>query len=132
LPAGALALLPTALLARVTRASVLEVFRQDYVRTAHAKGLREVAVASRHVLKNALIPVITVAGPIAADLVTGSFVVESIFGIPGVGRTFVQGVSARDYALILGSTLFYTVTIVIANLIVDILYAVVDPRVRYG
>lgn len=132
LPACALALLPTALLARVTRASVLEVFRQDYVRTARAKGLNEVAVASRHVLKNALIPVITIAGPIAADLVTGSFVVESIFGIPGIGRTFVQGVSARDYALILGSTLFYTVAIVIANLVVDVLYAVVDPRVRYG
>ena len=132
LPVCALALLPAALLARVTRASVLEVFRQDYVRTARAKGLGEVAIANRHVLKNALIPIITVAGPVAADLVTGSFIVESIFGIPGVGRTFVQGVSARDYALILGSTLFYTVTIVFANLVVDVLYAVVDPRVRYG
>ena len=132
MPAIALALMPAALLARVTRASVLEVIRQDYVRTARAKGLAELPVMGRHVLKNALIPIFTVAGPLTADLVTGSFIVESIFGIPGIGRTFVQGVSARDYALVLGTTLFYTGIIVVANLVVDLLYAIVDPRVRYG
>jgi ABC-type dipeptide/oligopeptide/nickel transport system permease component len=132
MPALALAFTPAALLARITRASVLEVIRQDFVRTAHAKGLAQVPVVTRHVMKNALIPVITVTGPITADLITGSFIVESIFGIPGVGRIFVQAVGARDYALILGSVLFYTLIIAVANLIVDVLYAVVDPRIRYG
>jgi oligopeptide transport system permease protein len=132
LPALALALAPAALLTRVTRASVLEVIHQDYVRTAHAKGLRERLVVTRHVLKNALIPIMTVAGPLAADLVTGSFIVESIFGIPGIGRNFVQAVGARDYPLIMGSVLVYAVVIAFANLIVDVLYAVADPRVRYG
>lgn len=132
MPALALAFTPAALLARITRSSVLEVVRQDYIRTARAKGLRELLIVVRHIMKNALIPVITLTGPITADLITGSFVVESIFGIPGIGRNFVQGVGARDYSLILGSVLFYTLIIVIANLVVDILYAVVDPRIRYG
>jgi oligopeptide transport system permease protein len=132
LPALALAFAPAALLTRVTRASVLEVVRQDFVRTARAKGMAEIFVVGRHVLKNGLIPVITLAGPIAAELVTGSFIVESIFSIPGLGRNFVQAVSARDYALILGSVLFYTAAIAVANLIVDVLYAVVDPRIRYA
>src|SRR5205823_1683931 len=128
LPALALAFAPAALLTRVTRASVLEVVHQDYVRTAFAKGLAEPPIVTRHVLKNALIPVVTLAGPIAADLVTGSFIVESIFGIPGIGRLFVQAVGARDYALILGSVLFYSLVIALANLVVDVLYAVLDPR----
>jgi oligopeptide transport system permease protein len=132
LPALALAFAPAALIARVTRASVLEVTRQEFVRTARAKGLADLVVVGRHVLKNAMIPVITLAGPIAAELITGSFIVESIFGIPGLGRTFVQAVGARDYALILGMTLFYTVLIALANLLVDILYGVVDPRIRYA
>jgi oligopeptide transport system permease protein len=132
MPAVALALAPAALITRVTRASVLEVAHQDYVRTAWAKGLGERLVVGRHVLRNALIPVITVAGPIAADLAAGSFIVESIFGIPGIGRNFVQAVGSRDYALILGSVLFYALAIAIANLVVDVLYCVVDPRIRYG
>ncbi|MEA2639805.1 MAG: oligopeptide transport system permease protein [Chloroflexota bacterium] len=132
MPALALAFTPAALLARITRASVLEIIRQDFVRTAWAKGLSESGVVWQHVLKNALIPVITLAGPIAADLITGSFIVESIFGIPGIGRNLVQAIFARDYALVLGAVLFYTLIIAIANLLVDVLYAVVDPRIRYG
>jgi len=132
MPALALALAPAALLARITRASVLDIIHQDYVRTAWAKGLSEARVMTQHVMKNALIPVITLSGPLAADLITGSFIVESIFGVPGVGRTLVQAIGARDYALILGMVLFYTLLIAIANLIVDVLYSVLDPRVRYG
>jgi len=132
LPSVALALAPAALLTRVTRASVLEIIHQDYVRTAHAKGLGEPVIVVRHVLKNALIPILTVAGPVVADLIAGSFIVESIFGIPGIGRNFVQAVGSRDYPLIMGSVLVYAVAIAFANLIVDMLYAVVDPRIRYG
>lgn len=131
MPAMALAFTPAALLARITRSSVLDVVRQDYVRTARVKGLQEPLVVTRHVLKNAAIPVITLTGPIAADLITGSFIVESIFGIPGIGRNFVQAVGARDYALILGSVLVYALAVAIANLVVDALYALVDPRIRY-
>jgi oligopeptide transport system permease protein len=131
MPALALAFAPAALLTRVTRASVLEVIHQDYVRTARAKGLAETLITGRHVLKNALIPVLTLAGPIAAELITGSFIVESIFGIPGIGRSFVQAVTARDYALILGAVLLYTLVVALANLVVDVLYVVVDPRIRY-
>lgn len=130
LPVLALAFLPTAYLSRITRASVLEVLQQDYVRTARAKGLRERVIVLRHIIKNSLIPVLTLIGPIAANLVTGSFIIEFLFSIPGIGRTFVQSVSARDYGLIMGITLFYAFVIAIANLIVDILYGVVDPRVR--
>lgn len=131
LPALTLGAFPAAYIARITRSSMLDAIRQDYVRTARAKGLLERTVISRHVLRNALIPVLTVAGPIAANLVTGSFVVETLYAIPGVGRLFVQSVLARDYGLIMGATLFYAVIISLANLIVDILYTVVDPRVRY-
>ena len=130
MPVIALAFLPTAYVARITRASMLEVMRQDYVRTARAKGLRPRVVVLRHVVKNALIPVLTLLGPIAANLVTGSFVIEYLFSIPGIGRAFVQSVSARDYGLIMGVTLFYAFVIAMANLIVDLLYAVVDPRIR--
>jgi oligopeptide transport system permease protein len=132
LPIVALALLPTAYVSRITRASMLDVVRQDYVRTARSKGLRERAVVLRHVVRNALIPVITLLGPIAANLVTGSFVIEYLFSIPGIGRTFVQSVAARDYGLIMGITLFYAFVIALANLAVDLIYGLVDPRVRYG
>lgn len=132
LPALTLAALPTAFIARVTRSSMLDVIHQDYVRTARSKGLAERAVVLRHMLRNALIPVLTVAGPIAANLVTGSFIVENLFAVPGVGRLFVVAVSARDYGLIMGATLFFAVAISVANLIVDILYAAVDPRIRYS
>jgi len=132
LPVVSLSFLPTAYIARVTRASMLEVLRQDYIRTAHAKGLAEQVVIIRHAIKNAMIPVLTLMGPIAAALVTGSFIVENIYSIPGVGRAFVEAVLRRDYAMIMGSTLFYAAIVAVANLVVDLLYAVVDPRVRYG
>ncbi|OGO49691.1 MAG: peptide ABC transporter permease [Chloroflexi bacterium RBG_16_68_14] len=131
MPVAALSALPAAYIARVTRASMLDVLQQEYVRTARAKGLRERAVVLRHMLRNALIPVLTVIGPVGAMLVTGSFVVEHLFAIPGIGRTFVNSISARDYGVIMGTTLFYTFVVAVANLVVDALYAVVDPRIRY-
>jgi oligopeptide transport system permease protein len=132
LPVISLAALPAAYLARITRASMLEVMGQDYVRTSRAKGLKERTVVTRHIIKNGLIPVLTLIGPIAAALITGSFITESIYSIPGIGRSFVVSVFDRDYGLIMGTTLFYAFVVVIANLIVDILYAVVDPRIKYG
>ena len=132
MPVIALSLLPAAYIARVTRASMLEVLRQDYIRTARSKGLRERAIVFRHVVRNGLIPVLTVIGPVAATLVTGSFIVESLFAIPGIGRAFVTSIGARDYGVIMGTTLFYTTIVVMANLIVDILYVFVDPRIRYS
>jgi oligopeptide transport system permease protein len=132
MPVIALSALPAAYLARVTRASMLDALGQDYVRTARAKGLRERTVVLRHTLRNALIPVLTVTGPLAAMLVTGSFLVEQLFAVPGIGRTFVISVSGRDYGVIMGITLFYTFLVAAANLAVDLLYAAVDPRIRYG
>jgi oligopeptide transport system permease protein len=131
MPCVSLAALPAAYIARITRASILDVARQDYIRTARAKGMMERVVMIRHILRNALIPVLTVTGPELAYLVTGSFIIENLFSIPGVGRLFVQGVFQRDYGLIMGSILFYTFVIAVMNLIVDILYAAVDPRIRY-
>ncbi|MBI2859758.1 MAG: ABC transporter permease [Chloroflexi bacterium] len=132
LPSLALAALPAAYISRVTRASLLDVLRQDYARTARAKGLSESVIMVRHLLPNALIPVLTITGPELAALVTGSFIIEHLFRIPGVGGLFVNGVLARDYGLIMGSVLFYATAIAVLNLVVDILYAAVDPRVRYG
>lgn len=132
LPVVALSLLPSAYIARITRASMLEVLEQDYIRTAKAKGLEYRVVILRHAIKNSMIPVLTVLGPIFAALVTGSFIIESIFSIPGIGRSFVAAVGNRDYAMIMGTTLFYATIVAVMNLLVDILYAVVDPRIRYG
>jgi oligopeptide transport system permease protein len=131
LPVLTLGLNQAALLTRITRASVLDVSRQDFMRTARAKGLREFVLVRRHLLKNAMIPVVTVLGPILAFLIVGSLVVENIFSVPGVGRLLVQGISQRDYSLIMGSTLLYAVVIALLNLIVDILYAFIDPRISY-
>jgi oligopeptide transport system permease protein len=131
LPVLALSLLPTAYIARITRASMLDVLDEDYVRTARAKGLRAEAVVVRHMLRNALIPVLTVSGPIAATLVTGSFVIEEVFSIPGVGSEFIASMRGRDYGMIMGITLFYTFVVISANLLVDLLYAFVDPRIKY-
>jgi oligopeptide transport system permease protein len=131
LPVICLAALPAAQSARITRASTLEVMRLDYVRTARSKGLKKYVINTRHIFRNSLIPVVTVAGPELANLVTGSFIIENLFAIPGIGRLFVQGVFARDYSLIMGGILFYAFTIAILNLIVDILYASIDPRIRY-
>jgi len=130
LPVITLAALPAAYLARVTRASLLEVLRQDYMRTARAKGLPETTVLVRHALRNAAIPILSVLGPLTAGLVTGSFIVEYLFSVPGSGRLLVESISARDYNLIMGATLFYAAVIVLANLAVDLAYAIADPRVH--
>ena len=132
LPALTLAALPAAYIAQLTRSSVLEVADLDYVRTARAKGLSELRVQLRHVLRNALLAVVTYFGPLMATLLTGSFVVEKIFAVPGIGRFFVTAVTNRDYPLVLGVTLLYAVLVVVANLLVDLLYAVLDPRIRMG
>jgi oligopeptide transport system permease protein len=131
MPAFALAAMSAAYIARITRASMLEVMHQDYIRTARAKGLSERVILFRHALRNALIPVTTVAGPELAFLVSGSFIIENLFSIPGIGRLFVQGIFARDYGLVMGAILFYALAVALVNLIVDTLYAVVDPRIRY-
>jgi oligopeptide transport system permease protein len=131
MPAFALATLPAAFIARITRASTLEVMRQDYIRTVRAMGIKERIILVRHTLHNALIPVVTVAGPELAFLISGSFIIENLFSIPGIGRMFVLGVAARDYGLIMGSVLFYAFAIAFINLVVDIFYGVIDPRIRY-
>ncbi|MDQ7030346.1 MAG: ABC transporter permease [Ardenticatenia bacterium] len=121
----------SASIARLTRASLLQVIREDYIRTARAKGLRERSIILGHALKNALIPVVTILGPLFAAVVTGSFITEQIFGINGLGRHFVQSVTNRDYPVIMGTALLYAVLLIIANLVVDVLYAWLDPRIRY-
>jgi oligopeptide transport system permease protein len=130
LPMIGLGMLPAAFIARIARASMLDILRQDYIRTARAKGVTEFVVVVRHAVKNAMIPVLTVLGPIFANLITGSFIVENAFSIPGLGRTFVQSVLIRDYGVIMGVTLFYAAVIASMNLIVDLLYAYADPRIR--
>jgi len=130
MPAIALAALPMAFIARMTRASVLEELDKDYVRTARAKGLPALTVQYRHILRNASIPVLTVLGPELAALLTGSFIIETVFSVPGIGRLFVQGVFQRDYGLIMGVVLFYAFVVAVLNLAVDLLYGIVDPRIR--
>lgn len=130
MPVITLGALPTAYIARLTRSSTLETLRQDFVRTAWAKGLKGRLVVTRHVLKNSLIPVVTALGPTFAFLITGSFIVETLFQIPGIGRSFVTSIAARDYTMILGTTLLYAFLIALVNLVVDILYVFIDPRVR--
>ena len=131
LPAVTLSLAPLALLARYTRAAMLEVVRMDYIRTARAKGLVEQAVVFRHALKNALIPVVTVAGVLVAEVLVGSFYVEFVFNWPGIGRYFVTSVTNRDYPVLMGTTLMFAGVVAIMNLLVDIAYAYLDPRIRY-
>jgi oligopeptide transport system permease protein len=130
LPTIALGLPSAALMARLTRTSMLEVIRQDYIRTAKAKGLRNSVVIARHMVKNAMIPVWTVLGPLAAALITGSFIVERLFGIPGIGRFFVESIGSRDYSMIMGTTLVYTLFNVMAILIIDLTYGFFDPRIK--
>ncbi|MGA2080489.1 MAG: ABC transporter permease [Holophaga sp.] len=130
LPVIGLAVAPISYITRLMRSSMLEVMRQDYIRTARAKGLSELGVVARHALKNAIIPVVTYLGPLVAALVTGSFVIERIFSIPGIGREYVASIGARDYAVILGMTVFLGALVVALNIVVDILYAVIDPRVK--
>jgi ABC-type dipeptide/oligopeptide/nickel transport system permease component len=132
LPTVALAGFPIAQIARYTRASMLDVTRKDYVRTAHSKGLRERSVVSIHMIRNALIPVVTILGPIFAFLITGSFIIETIFSVPGIGRYFVLSIAQRDYGVIMAMTMLFAVTIAVMNLVVDVLYAYIDPRIRYS
>lgn len=131
IPAIALALGPAAILARYTRSSLLDVLRQDYVRTARAKGLRDRVVIVRHALRNALIPVATVMGISFANVITGSFFVEVVCGVPGLGSYFVKSVTGRDYPVMLGTTLLFAAIITVMNMLVDILYGVLDPRIAY-
>ncbi len=131
LPSLTLAAGSTAYIARLVRSSMIEASRELYVRTAMAKGLSRIKILYKHILRNALIPVTTVLGPIFAYLITGSFVVEHIFAIPGMGRFFVFAVSNRDYSVVLAITIVYTIILVLANLIVDVLYTRLDPRISY-
>jgi ABC-type dipeptide/oligopeptide/nickel transport system permease component len=131
LPVATLALAPTAALARYTRNAIMEVIRMDYVRTARAKGLREKAVFFRHILANAMIPITTVAGLYMAFVVTGSFFVETILRVPGIGRYFVKSVQARDYPVIMGTALLLSFLVTLMNLVVDLVYGFLDPRIHY-
>ena len=130
MPMLTLAIYPTSYLTRLTRASILEVMNQDYLRTERAKGMSEFVVVFIHALKNSLIPVITYLGPLTASILTGGFVAESVFSVPGLGRYFVSSISSRDYTMIMGVTIFYSALIVFMNLICDNLYKIVDPRLQ--
>lgn len=130
LPALTLAASPSAYLARLTRASVLEIVEKDWVRTARCKGLSYNITVIKHILRNALIPVVTVLGPLCAILITGSFIVEYMYAIPGMGRFFVTAVMNRDYDLIVGTTIVFALLLIIANMLVDIAYGILDPRLK--
>jgi ABC-type dipeptide/oligopeptide/nickel transport system permease component len=132
IPAVSLALYPMAVLARYTRSSMLEVLRTDYMRTARSKGLGERAILVGHAVRNALLPVITIAGIVVADIATGSFFVETIYQVPGVGRYFVQSISGRDYPVIIGTVLLLGLAVSVMNLVVDLLYPLLDPRIGTG
>jgi oligopeptide transport system permease protein len=131
LPVIVLALPQIAIIARLVRGSMVEVLRSNYVRTARAKGLPNYVVVYRHALREALLPVVSYLGPAIAALLTGSLVVETIFGIPGIGRYFVEGAINRDYTLVMGVVIYYAVFVIVLNLVADILYAAMDPRVRF-
>ena len=132
LPTLTLGLRPLAITARMTRTSLLEVMHSDYIRTAYGKGLGPSAVLFKHALRNALIPIVTTLGPIAASLITGSYVVETVFQIPGLGQYFITSVINRDYPLVMGMTLTYGVILITCNLLVDMTYGLIDPRIRVG
>lgn len=129
LPALSLAALPTAFIARLTRSSLLEVFRQDYIKTARAKGLNPNQVLLRHALRNGLLPVFTYCGQLALNILVGSFVIERIFGIPGLGQWFVKSVTNRDYTVIMGTTVFYSIILLVGVFLIDIAYHWIDPRI---
>ncbi len=131
IPTIALSFSPAAALARYTRSSLIEVLQQDYVRTARAKGLAEISVIGRHALRNALIPVVTILGLQFAAVATGSFFVETVCGVPGIGRYFVRSIAVRDYPVILATTLLFAVAVSVMNLIVDLMYGLLDPRINY-
>lgn len=130
LPVVTLAAYPISFIARLIRSSMLESLSQDYIRTARAKGLSDFIVVYKHALKNSLIPVVTYLGPLIAGVLTGSFVVEKIFAIPGMGRFYVESITNRDYSLVMGTTIFYAAFLIFMNLIVDIIYVFIDPRIK--
>lgn len=132
LPAIALAATPMAFIAKLTRSSMLEETNSEYVKMAKAKGIKKVVVTYKHALRNALLPVVTYLAPLTAGVVTGSFVIEEIFSIPGLGKHFVNSISNRDYTVIMGTTVFYSIILLLAVLIVDILYGFIDPRIKVG
>lgn len=132
LPALALAAQPTAFIMRLTRSSLVDALGQDYIRTARSRGIGPWSLLYRHALRNALLPVVSYIGPLAAALMTGSFIVETIFAIPGLGRHFVTSIYNRDYTVILGITIFYSFLIMMMNLLVDIIYPLLDPRITVG
>ena len=130
MPVTALAIYPTAYITRLMRSSLLDVMGQDYIRTAKAKGLSNFKILFKHALRNTVLPVVTYVGPMLASLMTGSFVVEKIFTVPGLGRDFVSAINQRDYTLIMGTTIVLATLIITANVIVDILYKIIDPRIN--
>jgi oligopeptide transport system permease protein len=130
MPVFGMAVYPMFNLARLTRTTMLDVTHQDYIRTARAKGLSSFKVMFKHALRNAIIPVITALGPMIAGILTGSFVVERVFAISGIGRYFVSAVNSRDYSLIMGCTIFFAVLLIFCNYIVDLLYGIIDPRIK--
>jgi len=132
MPAIALAALPTAFIARLTRANMVEVLSLDYIKTARSKGLSDWVVVIKHGLRNALLPIVTYLGMLTANILTGSFIIEKIFGIPGLGQWFINSITNRDYTVIMGITLFYSMILLTAIFLVDLLYGWVDPRIKIG
>ncbi|WP_440337142.1 ABC transporter permease [Megamonas funiformis] len=132
MPALALSGMPMSFIARLTRSSMLDILSQDYIKTARAKGLSWSKVLIKHALPNSLIPVVTYLGPMTASILTGSFVIETIFAIPGLGQYFVTSIYNRDYTVILGVTIFYSVIVIVLNMLVDLLYPLLDPRIKIG
>lgn len=130
LPALALAMMPLAQIARLMRSSMLEVMGQDYIKTAQSKGISRAAVVLRHGIRNAILPVVSILGTVVSNLLVGSFVIEKIFGIPGLGMFFIMSINNRDYPLIMGTTVFYAIVLVTMLLIVDIAYMIIDPRIK--
>ncbi|KEQ25351.1 peptide ABC transporter permease [Paenibacillus tyrfis] len=130
LPAVALSTGPIAIIARLTRANMVEVLTQDYIETARAKGLSPVTIVFKHALRNAVLPVVTLVGALLANVLTGSFVIEKIFAIPGMGKYFVDGINNRDYAVIMGTTVFYSTLLIFMMFLVDIAYSLIDPRIK--
>lgn len=130
MPAVSLAALPMAFIARLTRTNMIEVMQQDYIQTAKSKGLNSFQILMRHVIRNALLPVITYLGPLTAAILTGSFAIEKIFGIPGLGQWFVTSITNRDYTVIMGTTIFYSALLMLCIFIVDLLYCFIDPRIQ--
>jgi oligopeptide transport system permease protein len=131
MPVFALSLSPTCYITRLMRSSMLDVMGSDYLKTAQAKGLTQQKVLFKHALRNSIIPVVTYMGPMVTSVLTGSFVIERIFSVPGLGRYFIDCIGGRDYPVIMGTTIFFAALLIATNLIVDILYTVIDPRIKY-